>query len=184
MKRQLDLYAECNLGQAPEHMFKEQCCVKCVNPECSRSMYGRNHFDERVSNWRERLFTDVPRMVPDDPRYGKIAGQKFLLIDPAGSTGSSDWVDPRDLERKPQIQVPVQVISTPEPTSPSEPAPEPTTSGHAPPHATALNTQVQRGQMLPHKKQDAPAKWDGPIHPAQPPAQVVKSGAKIKLGGG
>jgi hypothetical protein len=197
-RRQLDLYAECNLGQAPEELFRSECCSRCVNPDCTRSMYGKTHFEDRVQNWHERLFTKVPRMLPDDERFGKIAGQRFLLIDPVSPGTASAWVDPRDLEAKPMIQVPRSLpaaVSTPVPP-PVAVAPEPVAQPEPPqPPApqeplaprtqlATTNTPVKKGQMLGGKS--APAKdWDTPppalSHPV-PDAQVVKTGAKIKIG--
>lgn len=199
-RRRLDLYAECNGGQAPEQEFTEACCSRCVNPECSRSLYGKGGFDDRVHNWYERLFSQVPRLAADDPRYGKIAGQRFLLIDPDGSTqpsGASDWVDPQDLEAKSVLisravsptpaPIPVPVQNTPPdpPAQVGEFKQEPATASPS----GVLNTPAKQGQMLPGKATPPTAPASGgwvtpppaPTH-AVPDAKVVKSGARIKLG--
>ena len=191
-RRQLDLYAECNGGQAPEDVFTEACCSRCVNPDCSRSLYGKGGFDDRVHNWYERLFSQVPKLPTDDPRYGKISGQRFLLIDPEGSQGaSSDWVDPRDLEAK-SVQISRAIPATPPPAPPpvSESAPTPPVAA-AVPASSVLNTPPKQGQMLPNSSpspQPPSAGGDGWATPppasqhAVPDAKVVKSGARIKLG--
>lgn len=207
-RRQLDLYAECNGGQAPEEIFREACCSRCVNPDCSRSMYGKTKFEDRVQNWHERMFSNVPRMAADDERYSQIAGQRFLLIDPVSlGGGSSAWVDPRDLEPKPMVHVqrpipspPPPVVSAPEPIKTPEP-PEPPKAQEPPSAAPAtvpsapvsqasvaagaLNTPIKGGQML-TKKGPEPASggWVTPPPPAihEPGAPVVKTGARIKIG--
>lgn len=201
-RRQLDLYAECNGGQATEDVFTEACCSRCVNADCSRSLYGKGGFDDRVRNWHERLFSQVPRLPSDDPRYGSIAGQRFLLIDPEGTQpGGADWVDPRDLEAK-SVQIPraIPAASPPPPapvqiTPPEQPAQVPelkqeTVSQQQPASAGVLNTPPKAGQMLPRKGSDptpqpASGGWATPPPAPQhavPDAKVVKSGARIKLG--
>lgn len=189
-RRQLDLYVECNRGQAPEEIFREACCVRCVNPECSRSMYGKTRFEDRVQNWHERLFANVPRMDQGDDRFGKIAGQRFILIDPSSPGTPGDWVDPRDLETKTTIQVPrsfaVKPPASPEPApTPVADVPQPTVN--VPVELATVNTPVKSGQMLPQKSPEKPAagEWVTPAAPTPhqvPDAQVIKSGARIKIG--
>jgi len=93
-----DLLRECNDKGAPLDEFQTGFCSRCVNPECSRSLYGQTRFDLRVNTWEDRLFSKVPQMDPSDPRFRTISGQKFLTLD----TGRvpeirGSWDDPRDL---------------------------------------------------------------------------------------
>lgn len=72
-----------------------QFCSNCLNPECSRSLYGRTRFDKRTNEWFDNLFAKVPRLSPDDPRYLPIAKQNFLDVPgPQGrAPAPQTWVD-------------------------------------------------------------------------------------------
>jgi hypothetical protein len=194
--RRLDLYAQCNVEpRAPLDVFTAECCALCVNPGCTRSTYGNTKFESRVSNWHERLFVNVPRMRPDDERFGKISGQKFLLIDPAGSVSapSQGWVDPRDLKPA-RVQVPARIEPAP-PSKQAEPMPEAvppsrapeapveTTRGPARPETAFVNTPVTQGQMIGGKPAPAAPEWKSPVPIVTTKEdRVVKTGAKIRIG--
>lgn len=189
-RRQLDLYAQCNVEpRAPMDVFTAECCSRCVNPECSRSNYSNSKFESRVSNWYDRLFINVPRMAPDDERFKQIAGQRFLLIDPAGipSAPSQGWVDPRNLGTT-AVQVPVQ-IEAPRQKPPAvieEPPSEAlsTVAAREPANLDLglVNTPVKQGQMIGGRAAPSP-EWRTPVAvPSPPNAQVVKTGAKIRIG--
>lgn len=92
--KRTDLYGECNLKGAPVDTFTTECCAFCVNPECTRSSFGKSKFDNRVATWYERLFLNPPSMDPSDPRFKTIASQKFLVLNPALMV--NDWIDPRE----------------------------------------------------------------------------------------
>lgn len=113
-KPRLDLYGECNVEKAPVNQFIDQCCSKCINPECTRSQFGKTKFGARTATWHERLFTQVPRMDRDDTRYGGIAAQRFELIQPA-LTISSGWSEPLVVSpgwsEPPSQQVPIPAPS-------------------------------------------------------------------------
>lgn len=194
--RRLDLYAECNVEpRAPLDVFTAECCSRCVNPDCSRSHFGGSKFEGRITGWYERLFSNVPRMLPDDPRFGKLAGQKFLLVDPAAPAVTASWVDPRELETRlvvpatplrteespalvpPRVEVPEAVsavVETPE-------AGPVTTS--ASPDLALKNTPASPGQMLGNRPKPTAPDWRPP-QPSEPlpEARVVKTGAKIRIG--
>ena len=100
-------------------------------------------------------------MDPTDPRYAAIANKNFLPIAP-----SSGWGKPDETERPLIVQVPAQ-IGTP--------------SG-------AFNTPAPQGGIIlpgftpPKGPADpGPVSWDAP---SKKPGNVVKVGAKIKMGGG
>lgn len=204
MARRLDLYIECNLEQAPQELFTAECCSRCLNPECTRSQYGKSHFEDRVMNWHDRMFKNPPRMSPDDPRFEKLSAQKFVMVEPAivvlsgrGVKSSSDWGGTPVSTPAPVISTPVPAqpapvstivpVSTPVPAEvvaptekPLEPKPEPK-PGLAQPRAT-LNTPVKPAQMIPNAPPPTPASgWESPP-PRQSGAPVVKPGAKIKFG--
>jgi hypothetical protein len=195
--RRVDLYAECNVEpRAPVEQFTAECCSRCVNPECTRSTFGNSKFETRVDTWHERMFSQVPRMLPNDPRFGAIAGQKFRLIDPAAPSQPSSWMDPRDLDRPVQVAVPVQAPIAPPAqrfVSAPEPAPEPQEPAQSVQPVRSLdlpsaNTPVQRGQMLGGKP--APSATPGskewktaePAPPAPANERLVKTGARVRLG--
>ena len=202
-----DQFAECNTDKAPIDVFTAACCSRCLNPECTRSLAGASKFDQRVSTWYERLYGNVPRMSTEDPRYAKISGQKFLMIDggrvPSISTSSSAWLDPRDLERPPEapkLALPVIPPKRPDPPPTASAPPEaaqalPTPETHqkySPRNLMLANAPVQPGQMIqsatgtPAPPAQAPKDpWAAPpsTTTASPGVKVVKPGATVKLGG-
>jgi hypothetical protein len=143
-----DLLGECNVDRHPLDTFISECCASCFNPECTRSLSGKLKFDKRTNGWFDHYFGDQDKMDPSDPRFSKIAAQKFVIIDPARLArtpevgSSSAWVDPRDLERPaapkpPERSVnvdqqlmdrpppPPQVQASPAPAAPTAPAEPP-----------------------------------------------------------
>lgn len=182
-----NLLSECNLNGAPLAIFSAECCARCINPECTLSMVGNTKFDLRVNTWEERLFTKVPRMSQQDPRFTMISGQKFLAIDtsrmPEVHTGN--WIDPQDLE-KPQPPPPSIAPSAPPTEALSE---VPPTSGRKviPRHMLLANAPPQAGKMLQTGSVPPVDRWAGPVAPPStvdsPPAPIVKPGARVKLRG-
>lgn len=152
--RKLDFFRECNTHGVSEDDFRQAFCVRCVQPECARSSVNQTKFEERVTTWEERLFTNVPRMDPNDPLYQKIAGQKFIEISPSDGVGpvtpTSEWVDPlqNNLPTPPiVVQVPSQISQT-----------------------KGLNAPDQSGKVIgPSQTQD------------KPPERVVRPGARIRF---
>jgi len=205
-----DLMAECNPKAAPLEVFTEVCCRECHNPECVRSLFGKSRFEGRVNTWLERLFTEVPRMPMQDPRFALFSAQKFLTIDVGGpiEVSSSPWFDPRDLEVPAPVARPVAALvaaAQPEPTRASAPVERavekepqavelqaPVRSSERkslPPHMILANTQPPKGQMI-GQRVPPPAvdKWAGPVSttpvsPTDAPPVVIKTGATVKLGG-
>ncbi len=143
---------------------------------------------------KERLFTEVPRMDESDPRYNKIAGQKFMLLDsdgPVTVSGSSDWAEPPAPEAQ-EVPKPVVEVSVPEPAPEPEPAvleapePEPR-QGQSLQNLALANTPLQSGKVLQSPSGEAlppPDPWAAPI-PTESTGEerVVKPGEKIKIGG-
>lgn len=203
MGRRLDLYAECNLELAPVDMFTAECCARCMNPDCTRSQYGKSHFEDRVKNWHERMFVNPPRMAQVDSRYAKLAAQNFVLIEPAITVSRSDWgsvpakpVAPVVVPKAPDPVVVVEPVVEPvvaAPTlvqvevAPPPPAPEPKPAPKEPPpprvpSSGPINTPAKPSQMLQNKPPAPPASdWSVPAT-QQSNAPVVKPGAKIKFG--
>jgi len=188
--RRLDLFAECNAQGAPVDVFTAECCMRCINPECSRSSFGSSKFDIRVNSWYERLFSQVPRMESDDPRLGSIAAQRFVAINPS-LTVNSGWVDPRDLEvsqPKKAQELPSPQVVQPQPEAPntehtpaltappaelsSQPASSPAVELPVPPEAELSPRPAAAPQPgLPHHLATAntPVQRGQMVGPATPP---------------
>ncbi len=164
-----DLYRECNdQPDVSVEDFQLQFCSRCVRPDCTRSQYGKSKFDHRVTTWESRLFIDVPRMNPEDPRFESFQAKRFREIDmtevPNVQGGVQDWVDPRDLDEPKTYEIP---------------------------ETKRIETEAirdRRGRTLEGKKNDV--RPDQPVldpwePKKQPPSneKIVKPGAKIKLGG-
>jgi hypothetical protein len=178
-----DLAKKAGTPLTPQEL-KASFCDFCTQPECTRSLYGKSKFEQRVSTWQERLFTQVPRMDARDPRFTDITSKGFVIINPESPTKSaSDWVDPRDVK--------TSTVSVPEKIEPVEaveeapPAPREEASPRSIPREVILmNTPAQRGIILPggtQKTQRARDAWDAP-QPIKSGEEVVKSGATISFG--
>jgi hypothetical protein len=72
-----DLYSECKTPEITDEQMRGHC-ARCVNPECERA-FKTNSFEKRAKTWEARLFNaqELPRA---DPRFLKIAGQKFETV--------------------------------------------------------------------------------------------------------
>lgn len=204
-----DLLRECNDKDVPLEDFSRQFCVRCLQPECSRSLVGKSKFEQRVSGWEDKLFKQPPRMDLSDPRYEIIRGKRFQEVQtgPVLEIGRGPWQDPRDLAEpkaaapalKPAASVappspsaePVQDVEeegpATDPTPPEAKAEEtPATPSATPP---ARNTPFRQGQMIAGANAPAPKTnpvydpWAAPKPSQADGLQVVKPGARIKLGG-
>lgn len=170
--------------------LKTSFCDFCAQPECTRSLFGKSKFEQRVSTWKERLFTQVPRMKEGDPRFEAIASKGFILIPPEAllPKSSGNWLDPRDVEPV-SVSVPEKIEDlTPAPAQ-EEPQAQPDPEPAAPPpmsrEVVLINTPVQRGLMLPGGTQTGPRpqrdQWDAP-QPVRPGEKVVQRGATVRFG--
>ncbi len=202
MMKRRDLLAECAQPGTPIEVLTNEWCARCQNPECSRSAVGTSRFDQRVLDWEEKLFKNVPTLSPDDPRFARIVAQKFITIDVSRVPEiRGEWVDPRDLkEPEPVVRAaaatPVVMPSAP-PTSVA-PAP-PTTEARTPtppkesasprssstPSLIGANAPDQSGKVLrggpPASTTKSTDPWAAP-EPPDPADQVVQPGATIKMG--
>jgi hypothetical protein len=181
----------CNELGVPFEDFEGQFCSRCLQVECGRSQHGKSQFEQRVATWRERLFENPPRMDPHDERYRVLTAKKFLSIDagPIPEVGRSAWVDPRDLdEPAPQPQnteepqeEPVQAVENTE-EEVTEAAPQPTPEPLVSP--MPMNTPNRTNAMVGPAKLPVPVAdpWE-PKRPSVSEGQVVKPGAKIRMGG-
>jgi hypothetical protein len=191
-RHRLDLLRECNTKGAPLDAFEQGCCAHCINPECSRSQFGKSKFDARVGSWHDRLFSKVPRMNPQDPRFLAISGQKFHLIDVGrpSEVRTAAWMDPRDLSSESSV-APVsgdQGVSSEDVNLPAESKPTPNRPVSAQGVASRLllaNAPAQSGMIsrpgavIPTKEGPKKDPWMSP----EPAENVVKPGATIKLRG-
>ena len=182
-----DLLGECNADAHPIDTFTTECCANCFNPDCTRSLSGKLRFDQRVSTWYERYFGDRSAMSPGDPRFPRIAGQKFLMLDP-GLVGRphevGGWVDPRDLEEytsAPPVQSAVTIPTDhPKPTVnvPRE-LPRQLLLANSP-RASAQMIQPSSAPSAAPVQKDA---WAAPVPVPASDVPVIQPGARVKLGG-
>jgi len=186
-----DFLSVCNDQGIPLTDFQTTFCVRCVQPECSRSRAG-GLFETRVATWQERLLSP-PRMAKDDPLYVALAAKRFIEIDTGPIPevrGPAEWLDPRAIPD--QLPAPVE---RPRPAKPPpNPPAQPSAPGEAPRAGVSrapLNTPFVQGRMLDGAPAAAPKpdRWAvDPATPATPSeaagAPIVKVGAKIKFGGG
>lgn len=186
MTARRDLLRECNDKGAPLDEFQTGFCSRCVNPECTRSLFGQSKFDLRVNNWEDRLFNNVPRMDTRDPRYNTISGQRFLTM-AVGRTPEirTDWMDPREVSEPAPVALHVPKVEEKVEPAVSEPVevvrPPVTPSSRVPSHlllSNSLGQGVMVGQPPPTKPERDP--WATPEPPKDP---VVAVGSRIKMGG-
>jgi len=205
-----DLLSECNDQKVPLQDFQRQFCVRCQQPECTRSRTGSSLFEDRVNHWYERLFSEVPRMDPADERFPSLSGQRFVEVRADRPYEVQGWVDPLRPEEaaspEPDESVPdtfreEPVIET-APTSPPEPEPsveelppspppepEPSVEESPPSPPAPLtqelgNTPTQAGIMVGGREAPKPKPqtdpWSIPKKPVSN-ANVVQPGARIRF---
>jgi hypothetical protein len=194
MTERRDFLSVCNDQGVPLPDFQATFCVRCVQPECSRSKAG-GLFESRVATWQERLFVNPPRMAKDDPLYAVISAKKFRDIDVGGAapsigraTPSSSWVDPLASEEPTTPPKPRSAPRRPAPVVESEPeksvesVPTPQSKPSLP-----VNTPFSQGTMIggaaPSKPVDP---WALDTSQVPPPSggTVIRPGAKIRFRGG
>lgn len=109
-----DYLSYCNDQGVAIQDFQAAFCSRCFNPTCTRSLAGQSLFEDRIQNWKERLFENPQVLPKEDPRYALISAKKFLEI-PVGESlpiigqtpqASSAWLDPRDLNSTPEAAKP------------------------------------------------------------------------------
>jgi len=201
-----DWLGECNDQHIPLEDFQRTFCERCLQVECTRSQHGKSRFDARVADWESRLFIEVPRMDPSDPRYGEVNAKRFVSLDTTAVPEVRSWVDPRELKEPPpppeeqtyklsettlaRAQAIVDIdergtVEAPVHTVPDLPAsPEP--PARPVPQAALMNTPHQSKQMVgkPGVSVAAPAADAWELKKATTDGlQVVPRGAKIRLGG-
>lgn len=186
MKR--DFLGECNDQAIPLEDFRLAFCVRCFQPECSRSQYGTSKFESRVNSWQERLF-QAPQLPRTDPRYAAIQAKRFLTLAVGPAPNVSTWIDPQTL---PVAQEPARVapadptLVRPILTPPQIPnsimeSPSQTQLDKIP--ARPTNTPNAGPQMIgtPEPAKDS---WAGTVsQPLKPEERLVKPGARVKMGG-
>lgn len=80
MPERRDNLSECNQLKVPLEDFKTFWCNRCLQPGCTRSLYGTTKFEQRVTTWLDRLFLKVPRMETGDPRFSDISSKEFRPV--------------------------------------------------------------------------------------------------------
>jgi hypothetical protein len=204
-----DLYGECNLDSIPVDVFTAECCMRCANPDCTRSTAGQSKFDLRVNTWYERLFSNVPKMSPDNPKFESFSSQKFFPINPSLSINSK-WIDPNVLEKeilanKNSIELESKTLQSDLPIGPEQntltvapmvdtkiqkdSSQEEISNIPSRPHLTkdlvGANTPVQQGQMIGLEQATPVNKTSWEVNPPTEDTKnirVIKPGEKVRLG--
>jgi len=200
MTQRRDFLKECHtqvISQVKEPLplteFGSAYCVRCFQPECSRSTHGVTKFDQRVATWKERLFLEVPRMDSSDPLYKSISSKDFqpvqesLVVLGWGETDKAP--EPRlDLTPEPPQEVAVSEVVEGAGTY-FQPASTPASISR---ETLLLNTSVESEQYLPgapkpsglpnstKKRIDS---W-GASEQSTPSEVVVTAGATVQFGSG
>jgi len=203
MPMRRDYLKECHaqvVKQVKENLpledFGSAYCVRCLQPECSRSTHGMTKFDQRVATWEERLFLKVPRMDQSDPRFGEIASKEFHPVQEAlivhGWGAPDEPVPKREILPEPPQEVTVTELPDSEPVVHApyfQPANAPSSISR---ETLLLNTSVEREQYLPGARipttqSDTPKKridsWGAPEQ-STPSEVVVTAGATVRFGSG
>lgn len=152
----------CNVYNVPTNDFTAQHCNRCFQSECVRSQYGKSNFDSRVTNWEDRLFTNVLRLDPSDPRYQTVTAPKFLEIPIGHAHVQSAWLDPREIETPVLVTVPQQIVLPVQ-----EPVKEPEVLVEAP----------KEPEKRPDPVQSKPSEVGRPLNTPNVPRQMLGGGA-------
>lgn len=176
--------------------FHSAYCIRCFQPECTRSAHGSTRFDQRVSTWQDRLFLKVPRMDQSDPRFESISSKEFAPVQESlivRGWGAESSPEPPPVDIIPES--PQEAIIEEVPTDD-----EPATVYFQPDNADTsisqdtllMNTNVGREQYLPGAPvPSGPASsskknvdsWGAPEQ-STPSEVVVKAGATVQFGSG
>lgn len=131
-------------------------------------------------------------MPPDDPRFGAIAAQQFIMIDPGRTPeASSAWIDPLNPSESPASAV----LSPAPPPPPPELAPVLPMAGelsgkkvvaahlllaNAPLQPATIPRPPSSPTVAPSPPKDA---WAAPQAPATSNLPIVAPGSRVKVGG-
>jgi hypothetical protein len=200
MPSRRDYLKECHsqiVKQVKENLpledFGSAYCVRCLQPECSRSTHGVTKFDQRVATWQKRLFLKVPRMDKSDPRFGEIASKEFHPVQEAlivqGWGVPEESISKREILSEPPQEITVDELPDSEPIAqnPYFQSSNASTSRET----LLLNTSVEKEQYLPGAqpptKSDTTKKridsWGAPEQ-STPSEVVVTAGATVRFGSG
>jgi len=201
-----DHIATCNNLKIAEQDFARVWCARCIQAECARSLPFESLFDARTHTWRDRLFEDVPRLDPNDPRHKDISAKRFVEVQLRTPEIRSPWIDPSASEQPAPVatkppEVPAPVVAPPIVVPPAAPQPVVAAAPVAPAstpvrvsseNAKELalgNTRVAQGRMLAGAPAPVPVKdaWDSPTSgaaPAKTDEVIVAPGARVRLGRG
>ena len=117
-----DNIAECNNLKVPVEDFKSFWCNRCLQPDCTRSLYGTTKFEQRVTTWLDRLFLKVPRMETGDPRFRDISSKEFRPVLDSWEVSSEIPTEPEQSDQPvsflavPPEEIDIQEVNGPEGT--------------------------------------------------------------------
>ena len=75
-----DFIRECNEFKISEGDFTQAWCSRCLREDCDRGIKGVGRFEARTRSWRDRFFTNTPKLAETDPRYPTIVAKSFQEI--------------------------------------------------------------------------------------------------------
>ena len=191
-----DHIGTCNNLKISEEDFAKVWCARCIQAECVRALPFENRFDARVHTWQDRLFENVPRMEPTDPRFQGISAKRFVEVPLKIPEVRSAWIEPDApapavVDQKPPIEAPTgppAPVLASGPVEPPNPSQRPAIAVPGEAKGLALgNTHVEQGRMLPGAPPPVPVKdaWEAPV-PASAPKKndevVVTPGTRVRLG--
>jgi hypothetical protein len=133
---------------------------------------NQSAFDKRVKNWRELLFTNVPRAREDDPAYDNIrskafsplgmpAAPKTVAFTPGVAAAAPARAQPAAFTRKDEVPPEEAAPTVGGPTEPEIVAPQPATVV-TPRAAPPGNTPFEQGTVLGGGPQIVPVEPDRP----------------------
>ena len=176
---QPDLIQMCmqDLQTDDQSAFTETFCKRCRNHECTRAMWVKDRFSDRVATQPERFFN--PNLAdPASSRYAHLkdfenVAHAVAQIEATNQRG--DWTVP-DLTPEALIENPTIILPPAKhiglPQQPNTPLS---------PGGVMIDGSSPPATVAPVKP--TPPDWSTP-HPKIAGVQVVQPGAKIRLGGG
>lgn len=171
-----DFLSECNDQGVALQDFDLAFCQRCHQPECSRSQFGKSLFEQRVSTWEERLFTNPSKLSDTDPRLIQIRAKSFVDVPVSKSiTVAGGWLDPNDLAPQGGPEPPArQALVTTE--VPSKEGVSPVLNSPKPPPV------MLGGASAPVTPPPKDAWQSKAVSVVEPGVQKVGPGAKIRFG--
>ncbi len=185
----MDYLRDCmnDVGNPPIDAMNRNFCLVCANRGCERAGMNQSAFDKRVKNWRETLFTNVPRAAPDDPAYDNIRSRAFSPLGPPPAPRTTVFVPGAPVGTPVRVPMAQPAAFTRRDEAPPEmtaPAIDPPALDVDPPQpATTVtprvappgNTPFEQGIMLGGGPETTPTETSRPSEPSTTGARPGKT---------